>query len=67
MFVSFFEKLTDIRDSSKSDNSFKSIKVLHNFFGNHKNKLIVSNEKIVNSKMIKVETNERFYRMKCVK
>ena len=57
--MSLFEKLTHIGNRSKSDTSFKSEKLTHNFGGNHKNKSLVLNKKLVNkSKMNKAETNE---------
>ena len=56
--MSFFEKLTHISNCSKSDNSFKSEKITHKFWDDHKNIPLALNEKFVNSKMNKVETSE---------
>ena len=56
--MSFFVKVTHVGNSSKSDNSFQSGKETHMFFGDHKNKPFASNEKLVNSKMNKVETKK---------
>ena len=51
--MSFFEKLTPIRNRSKSDKSFKLEKVAHNFGGDQKNKPLALHEKLV-----KVKTND---------
>ena len=53
-----FEKLTNIGNRSKLDSSFKSGKITHNFGDDYKNKPLVLNEQLVNSKMSKAETNE---------
>ena len=53
-----FEKLTHIGNRSKLDSSFKSEKITHNFGDDYKNKPLVLNEQLVNSKMSKAETNE---------
>ena len=58
VFMTFFVKVTHVGDRFKLDNSFQSGKVTHNFFGDHKNKPLASNEILVNSKMNKVETNK---------
>ena len=53
-----FEKLTRIGNHSKSDSPFKLEKLTHNFEGDHKNKSLVPNKNLGNSKMNKAETNE---------
>ena len=55
--MSFFVKVTHIGNRSKSDKSL-SEKVTHKFCGDHENKPLTSNEKLVNSKRNKVETND---------
>ena len=53
-----FEKLTHTGNRSKLDSSFKWGKITHNFGDDYKNKPLVLNKKLVNSKMSKAETNE---------
>ena len=55
--MSFFVKITHIGNRSKSDKSL-SEKVMHKFCSDHKNKPLASNDKLVNSKMNKVEVND---------
>ena len=64
--MSLFEKLTHIGNCSKSDSSFKSEKVTHNFCSDYKNKTLALNENLVNSKMNKAKQIKVFYNMKCV-
>ena len=61
-----FEKLTHIGNRSKLDSSFKSGKITHNFGDDYKNKPLVLNEKLVNSKMSKAKQMKLFCNMKCV-
>ena len=54
----FFEKVIHLKNRSKSDNLFKSEKVTNKFWDDHKNKPLTSNEKLVNSKMNKIDPNK---------